>query len=80
MSLGLRESGCEVVAAYDAWPIAVENYNRNLGIDRGKVADLGDLLTVVPELLTFAPDMIVGGPRVRTTPVPAAARKPRTRG
>ncbi|MGO6844821.1 DNA cytosine methyltransferase [Rhizobium ruizarguesonis] len=62
MSLGLREAGCDVVAAYDAWPVAVENYNRNLGVDHSKVADLGDLLGIVPDLLKLAPDMIAGGP------------------
>ncbi|MGO8297939.1 DNA cytosine methyltransferase [Rhizobium ruizarguesonis] len=62
MSLGLREAGCDVVAAYDAWPIAIENYNRNLGVDHAKVADLGNLLGIVPEVLKLAPDMICGGP------------------
>lgn len=62
MSLGLKEAGFDIVAAFDAWPIAVENYNFNLGGDRAKVADLGDLLGILPELLKLAPDMIAGGP------------------
>lgn len=62
MSLGLKHAGFDIVAAFDAWPVAVANYNRNLGGDRGQVRDLGDLLGVVPELLKLAPDLIAGGP------------------
>jgi len=61
MSLGLRQAGFEIVRAYDAWPVAVANYNMNIG-SHAEVRDLGDLLGVVPELLALAPDMIAGGP------------------
>lgn len=61
MSLGLKQAGFEIVKAFDAWPVAVENYNRNIG-SHTKVADLGDILGIVPELLRLAPDMICGGP------------------
>ncbi|WP_280141294.1 DNA cytosine methyltransferase [Rhizobium sp. NFR12] len=61
MSLGLKQAGFEIVNAYDAWPVAVENYNRNIS-SHAKVTDLGDILSVVPELLRLAPDMIAGGP------------------
>ncbi|MGF9562958.1 DNA cytosine methyltransferase [Neorhizobium sp. BT27B] len=61
MSLGLKQAGFDVVRAYDAWPIAVKNYNINLG-DHAQVRDLGDLLGIIPELLALAPDMIAGGP------------------
>ncbi len=62
MSLGLRQAGFEIVRAYDAWPIAVTNYNLNISGDHAKVADLGDLLAIIPELIALAPDMICGGP------------------
>lgn len=61
MSLGLKQAGFEIVKAFDAWPVAVQNYNRNVG-PHAVVADLGDLLGIVPELLRLAPDMICGGP------------------
>lgn len=62
MSLGLRQAGFDIVAAYDAWPVAVANYNLNIGGSHAHVRDLGDLLAIIPELLALAPDMIAGGP------------------
>jgi len=61
MSLGLKQVGFDIVAAFDAWPVAVDNYRRNVG-DHVWVRDLGDLLGIVPELLKLAPDLICGGP------------------
>lgn len=61
MSLGLRQAGFDIVKAFDAWPLAVDTYNRNIG-SHAEVRDLGDLLGIIPELLALAPDMIAGGP------------------
>ncbi|TBD12071.1 DNA cytosine methyltransferase [Rhizobium ruizarguesonis] len=61
MSLGLRQAGFDILRAYDAWPVAVETYNRNVG-HHAVVADLNDLLSTVPEIIGLAPDMICGGP------------------
>lgn len=61
MSLGLRQAGFDIVKAFDAWPLAVDTYNRNIG-PHAAVADLGDFLGIIPELLALAPDMIAGGP------------------
>ena len=61
MSLGLRQAGFDILRAYDAWPVAVETYNRNVG-NHAVVADLKDLLSTVPEIMGLAPDMICGGP------------------
>lgn len=62
MSLGLKQAGFEIIRAYDAWPVAVTNYNLNISGDHAKVADLSDLLGIIPELMAIAPDMIAGGP------------------
>lgn len=61
MSLGLRQAGFQIVKAFDAWPLAVDNYNQNVG-PHAAVADLGNLLGIIPELIALAPDMIAGGP------------------
>lgn len=61
MSLGLRQAGFDIVKAFDAWPLAVDTYNRNIG-SHAEVRDLGDLLGIIPELIALAPDMIAGGP------------------
>lgn len=61
MSLGLRGAGFDIVRAFDVWAIAVQTYNRNIG-PHAVVRDLSDLLTVVPEVIAAAPDIIVGGP------------------
>lgn len=61
MSHGLIEAGFEIVRAYDAWPIAVENYRRNIG-PHAEVGDLKNLLSIIPEISRLAPDLICGGP------------------
>ena len=61
MSRGLIDAGIEIVRAYDAWPVAVENYRENIG-PHAEVADLKNLLSIVPEISRLAPRMICGGP------------------
>lgn len=61
MSRGLIDAGIEVVRAYDAWPVAVENYRENVG-PHAEVADLKNLLSIVPAISRLAPDLICGGP------------------
>lgn len=62
MSCGLMDAGIRVIRAYDAWPVAVRNYNFNLGRDHARAVDLNNLLSVVPDIINLAPDMICGGP------------------
>ena len=61
MSRGLIDAGFEIVRAYDAWPVAVENYRHNVG-RHVEVADLKNLLSIVPVISSLKPDMICGGP------------------
>lgn len=61
MSRGLIDAGFTIVKAYDAWPVAVENYRHNIG-PHAEVADLKNLLSIVPEISRLAPDLICGGP------------------
>lgn len=61
LSLGLKEAGIDVVQAFDVWPVAIENYRRNVG-DHAQVIDLKDILSVVPKIVRPAPDLICGGP------------------
>lgn len=61
MSRGLIDAGIEVIRAYDAWPVAVENYRHNIG-PHAEIADLKNLLSIIPEIARLAPDMICGGP------------------
>ncbi|MBY5894885.1 DNA cytosine methyltransferase [Rhizobium leguminosarum] len=61
MSRGLIDAGIQVIQAYDAWPVAVENYRHNIG-PHAEVADLKNLLSIIPEIARLAPDMICGGP------------------
>ncbi|MGO7727955.1 DNA cytosine methyltransferase [Rhizobium leguminosarum] len=61
MSRGLIDAGIDVVQAYDAWPVAVENYRHNIG-PHAEVADLKNILSIVPAITRLEPDMICGGP------------------
>lgn len=61
MSRGLIDAGIDVIKAYDAWPVAVENYRHNIG-PHVEVADLKDILSIVPAISELDPDMICGGP------------------
>lgn len=61
MSRGLIDAGFDVARAFDAWDVAVDTYRHNLG-DHVEEANLGNLMAVVPQIMTLAPDIIVGGP------------------
>lgn len=61
MSLGLKNAGFELVGAYDAWNLAVENYNTNVG-PHAEVFDLKDVASAVVKIARQSPDIIVGGP------------------
>lgn len=57
LSLGFQMAGHEVIAAFDADPVAVDTYNRNIG-EHAHVADLRELnIGDLPDA-----DGIIGGP------------------
>ena len=60
LSLGFQQAGFNVVAAFDNWPAAIEVYKKNFSHpifakDLGNTAEISDILS-------FKPDMIIGGP------------------
>lgn len=61
LSLGLMNAGFDVVASYDSWDKAVENYRNNFQhpIFQFDLNDHDEAARLVAE---FKPDMIVGGP------------------
>ncbi|KAB2720391.1 DNA cytosine methyltransferase [Brucella intermedia] len=61
LSLGLKNSGLDVVQAYDAWQPAIDTYRANVGHHAWK-HDLKDILGVGSMIAQLQPDMIVGGP------------------
>lgn len=61
MSLGLKQAGFDVVAAYDSWRAAVDSYRVNLG-GYVRQADLKDIFSIAPAIIAQRPDIIAGGP------------------
>lgn len=61
MSLGLRNAGFDVVAAYDNWNPAIATYRHNVG-NHIRQHDLKDILNVGSELAQLKPELICGGP------------------
>lgn len=61
MSLGLKQAGFDVVAAYDSWQEAVDIYRANLG-GYVRQADLKDIFQIAPAIIAQRPDLIAGGP------------------
>ena len=61
LSLGFEKAGFNVVAAYDNWDSALHVYNANFN-HPAKSLDLTDVDTCVEEILSFSPDIIIGGP------------------
>ena len=61
LSAGAIDSGVEVIAAYDNWPVAVKTYRRNVG-DHVFEFNLGDVDAAILETSRYEADIIVGGP------------------
>lgn len=61
MSLGFQNAGFDIVAAFDKWPSALYVYNDNFSHPSAEL-DLSDVSTSVNRILSYHPDMIIGGP------------------
>lgn len=61
LSKGFANAGFNVVAAFDAWPSAVECYKANFEHPIFQ-EDLSDVNSVVKLISRFNPDIIIGGP------------------
>ena len=61
LSLGFQNAGFDIIAAYENWEIAVNNYKANF---RHPVyrKDLSDYTEVSKEIQALSPDLIIGGP------------------
>lgn len=62
LSQGLLEAGFNVVAAFDAWPQALEFYNANIKHHDAHRLDLSNVDAAIDEVSKWKPDIIVGGP------------------
>lgn len=61
MSLGFQEAGLAVVAAFDAWDVAVTCYKANFSHEIEKL-DLADVQAAAERIRGLSPDIIIGGP------------------
>lgn len=61
LSLGFEKQGFEVVAAFECWEAAIQCYSQNFDHPVIKM-DLSDTDKATKAVLSFCPDMIVGGP------------------
>lgn len=59
LSLGFKNAGFEIMAAYDFWNIAVETYNKNFS---HKAINKDINMLTIEEIAQYAPDIIIGGP------------------
>lgn len=60
LSLGFQKAGFELVRAFDNWEKAVNIYNENFKDHKAELKDAYDLTSEY--LVTFKPDIIIGGP------------------
>src|SRR3546814_19264235 len=65
LSLGLKEAGIDVAAAFDAWSAAIKAYRRNLRDHPALLWDLSDVIGTVAAIRSLCggvPDLVAGGP------------------
>ena len=61
LSQGFTAAGYQVVAAFDAWDIAIETYKKNFS-HHAEVRDLTNTRSSIDVVAGWTPDIIVGGP------------------
>lgn len=62
LSLGFKNAGFSLVAAYDFWEPAVKVYRENFNDHEIYKMDLSNIGEAIDHIRRFAPDMIIGGP------------------
>lgn len=75
LSLGFTQAGYTILAAYDAWDVAVQTYNANF-THPALLRDIQEL--DVSELQGYAPEIIIGGPPCQD--FSSAGKRDETRG
>lgn len=61
MSLGFKNSGFDIVAAFEFWDVAAECYEKNFSHPVFRT-DLSDVQNAIAQIKEFSPDVIIGGP------------------
>ena len=61
MSLGFKNSGFDIVAAFEFWDVAAECYEKNFCHPVFRT-DLSDVQNAIAQIKEFSPDIIIGGP------------------
>jgi len=62
LSLGFKNAGFNLVAAYDFWEPAVKVYRQNFNDHAIYQMDLSNVSEAIPHIRKFKPEMIIGGP------------------
>src|SRR3546814_5362662 len=71
LSLGLKEAGIDVAAAFDAWSAAIKAYRRNLRDHPALLWDLSDVIGTVAAIRSLCggvPDLVCGRPPYQKFP------------
>jgi DNA (cytosine-5)-methyltransferase 1 len=61
MSLGFSRAGFDVVAAFDAWQLAIDSYRKNFK-HPAHIFDLRNVRRAIEAVSEYRPDAIIGGP------------------
>jgi DNA (cytosine-5)-methyltransferase 1 len=61
LSLGFKNAGFNLIAAYDNWELAIETYNSNFN-HKAYLANLRKPEEVAKHIRQFKPDVLIGGP------------------